>query len=274
MKRFIPILVACSMGTFLHGCNAGDGTGLNDDGQPVDLSLPDPPSQPEPPDEDSLQANLASIQEKVLVPRCTQCHAGGNAPLGLAMDDLATSQSNLINVDSATNSSFKRVLPGDAENSFLYLKISGAPIAGNQMPLGEAPLDQETQNTIKDWINNGAPIDSSQVTVVANTMSVTADTVSVALAFSNEMSSDTLSANDVQVFSTTNNELISATTNIQWSDEKTLNINISGLDPALTGIALVLNEPLTSTIIDKHGFVLDGDMDGNEGGVFTYEILK
>jgi len=93
---------------------------------------------------DAIETNLAFIQEKVLTPICAQCHFGNNAPLGLRMDNLDTLIVNLFDVDSATNPTFKRVQPGDTDNSFFYLKIIGAAIAGNQMPLGQSPLDTDT----------------------------------------------------------------------------------------------------------------------------------
>ena len=59
MKALLPMLVCL----YLFGCGAGDGTGLDQDGQPIDPDSSDPAPQP-PVDPDALQPTLASIQEK------------------------------------------------------------------------------------------------------------------------------------------------------------------------------------------------------------------
>ena len=53
---------------------------------------------------------------------------------------------------------FLRVNPGNPDESYMVLKIEGAPgIEGGQMPLGETPLPQATIDAIRQWITNGAP---------------------------------------------------------------------------------------------------------------------
>ena len=51
----------------------------------------------------------------------------------------------------------KRVVAGDALNSFVYLKISQTtPPCGVRMPFGLPPLSVANQMTIFDWIQQGA----------------------------------------------------------------------------------------------------------------------
>ena len=63
----------------------------------------------------------------------------------------------LVNADAWSEPAFKRVLPGDAENSYLVIKLEGRQLVGLQMPLDADPLDEIDLTNIKNWINNGAP---------------------------------------------------------------------------------------------------------------------
>ncbi|WP_395344517.1 hypothetical protein PN836_007050 [Ningiella sp. W23] len=284
MKTHKRLLIALFAALILAGCNAGDGEGLDNNGQPIDPNQPetpvDPPvepppeqpGQPTPPDDGSIRPTLASIQEKVFTPICVQCHAGGNAPLGLGLDDLETSQSNLIDIDSATNPTFKRVLPGDADNSFLYLKISGAPIAGNQMPLGLAPLDQETQDTIKQWINDGAPIDATQVTAAVKIDRTVAKQITARISFSQAIQKSSFDVASALLVNPLNGATVVSNTTFSWLDEKTLNVQFSGLENMPSALNLILNQPSLSSITSESGYVLDGDMDGYQGGALVHEI--
>jgi hypothetical protein len=256
----------------LMGCSAGDGEGLDGNGLPITAETPDPIPEP-PTDNNGIQPNLESIQEHVLTPICTQCHAGNNAPLGLAMDDLQTSIENLIDVDSATNPTFKRVLPGDGDNSFLYLKISGAAIAGNQMPLGQTPLDANTQSVIKEWIDSGAPIDNQQLTGAGQTITSANSSATVAMQFSQAIDSQSLNANHIILQSQTQlNNLQVATVELEWLSAQQLLIHISDIPSGIEKLKVSFNQPNISTVISQQGMILDGDIDGQAGGEFQHEI--
>ena len=56
---------------------------------------------------------------------------------------------------SIENGALKRVLPNDADNSYLIKKLEGT--AGTQMPLGGQPLSAATIAKIRAWITSGAP---------------------------------------------------------------------------------------------------------------------
>lgn len=271
MKTFYLLLVSA----LLTACNAGSGEGLDDNGQPISSApdVPAPPTTPETPEEPAgLQANLESIQNEVLTPICTQCHAGGNAPLGLRMDDLETSAANLINVDSATNSTFKRVLPGDAENSFFYLKIIGAAIAGNQMPLGQTPLDSQTQETIKQWIDSGAPLSSQQLTAAAKTVKASSSSAEISLTFSQPMDSATLQNSSFSLVDALSKNAILAETSINWLTPQVMTLSFTADNLSLQQPILIINQPSLSTVTSLIGHQLDGDRDGIEGGEFHHEI--
>ncbi len=67
----------------------------------------------------------------------------------------AHSAASLINVASIENGALKRVLPNDADNSYLIKKLEGT--AGSRMPLGGQPLSTATIAQIRAWITSGAP---------------------------------------------------------------------------------------------------------------------
>jgi hypothetical protein len=100
-----------------------------------------------------LQATLSSIQTNIFTPKCAVpgCHVtGGGAPMSLAA---GVARANLVGVNSAYGR--LRVASGDANNSVLYLKVTGANGVGGRMPPA-APLSQAETDSIKAWINAGA----------------------------------------------------------------------------------------------------------------------
>ncbi|MGH7492194.1 MAG: hypothetical protein ACREOO_07345 [bacterium] len=99
-----------------------------------------------------LQPTLSSIQANIFTPKCVNagCHPGGNAPMSLANGQ---SFGMLVNQASAYNR--PRVAPGNANNSALYLKVSGTTL-GARMPTVGQPLSAAEVSTIQTWINNGA----------------------------------------------------------------------------------------------------------------------
>ena len=62
---------------------------------------------------------------------------------------------NLVNV-TATQASVARVIPGNANDSYLVVKLEGRQSFGQQMPLGGSALDNIDLTNIKNWINQGA----------------------------------------------------------------------------------------------------------------------
>ncbi|RMH12875.1 MAG: hypothetical protein D6701_13015 [Gemmatimonadetes bacterium] len=68
----------------------------------------------------------------------------------------AVAYDNLVNVQ-ATSENFRRVLPGDPQNSYIVIKLEGRQSVGSRMPLGQAPLDNIDLTNIRNWISSGAP---------------------------------------------------------------------------------------------------------------------
>jgi hypothetical protein len=137
--------VAAAASALLTGC-AGNGVGLDQSGRPL------PPGGGT---GGALTADFASIQDHVLTPICTVCHAGGSAPQGLRLD-ATNSYALLVGVPSTEVPAILRVKPGDPDNSYLIQKLEGHASVGAQMPFGGPPLAAETIAVIRQWILDGA----------------------------------------------------------------------------------------------------------------------
>ena len=62
-----------------------------------------------------------------------------------------------VGVDSTELSGFKRIVPNNAADSYLYMKIAGDPrIVGERMPFFATPLTAEQIEAVRLWIEAGA----------------------------------------------------------------------------------------------------------------------
>jgi len=127
----------------LAGCTAGNGEGLDQNGQPIPINPP-------------VDSDFQEIQDTVFSPICAQCHIGSNAPQGLRLD-AANSYAMLVNVASAEVPNLLRVNPGNPDQSYIVHKIQGNAAVGGRMPLGQAALPQDRIDLIRSWIASGAP---------------------------------------------------------------------------------------------------------------------
>jgi hypothetical protein len=153
---FLTGVAAVAVG--LGGC-AGNGDGLNSNGQPIGSSGGGNSGGST--GGGTVTADFESIQENVFTPICSPCHSGASAPQGLMLD-AAHSYNLLVGVPSNEVPSLDRVKQGDPASSYIIIKLTnGAGIVGNQMPLGEKPLPSATIAAISQWITNGAPPASS-----------------------------------------------------------------------------------------------------------------
>jgi len=142
--RNLPGLIVqlCLLSCLLSGCGAGNGDGLDENE-----------------DKTNIDPTLTSIQETIFTPICAQCHVGSGAPRGLRLDSLDRSMSSLLDVIADEDNNVFRVLIGDAENSYLIQKLEGTASFGSRMPLGQPALSQDTIDVIKEWINDGTPVE-------------------------------------------------------------------------------------------------------------------
>ncbi len=116
------------------------------------------PEEPEPPQEQPIANPSFSqdIQAAIFNGSCSLsgCHnATASAGLNLTQGN---AYNNLVNVNSTQDPTKTRVLPSDANNSYLVIKIEGRQTIGGRMPLNRTPLSGTKIQNIKNWINNGA----------------------------------------------------------------------------------------------------------------------
>jgi len=136
-----------ALGAALLGACAGNGEGLDANGQPLGSGGGTPPP---------LTADFQSIQDNVFTPVCVRCHSGAGAPEGLQLD-AAHSYALLVGVPSNEEPGVLRVQPGVPDSSYIVLKLEGSSaIVGAQMPFGGPPLPQSTIDVIRQWISDGA----------------------------------------------------------------------------------------------------------------------
>ncbi len=81
------------------------------------------------------------------------CHGSAMAA-GLNLQSGA-SYASLVNV-TASSEPVLRVIPSNADGSYLVVKLEGRQSVGSRMPLGGQSLDQTDLTNIKNWINRGA----------------------------------------------------------------------------------------------------------------------
>src|SRR5207302_3794555 len=83
---------------------------------------------------------------------CAQpgCHSGSR-PAGNQNLEKGSAYANIVNVASSEQPKLKRVLPGDAANSYLFQKV-----AAGLMPRTGGPLTAADIDLIRQWINAGA----------------------------------------------------------------------------------------------------------------------
>lgn len=132
-------LAGCLSLALLAAACAGDGVIVLDEGPP-------PPQGP----------SLTELQESIFTPQCAfeGCHA---PPAQHGMNLTAgNTYANIVGVDAVELSPFKRVAPGNAADSYLYMKIAGDPrIAGERMPFGGILTELEIE-AVRTWIDAGA----------------------------------------------------------------------------------------------------------------------
>lgn len=116
------------------------------------MNIPDPPVDRE--------VFFATEIQPILTEKCAGCHSDGGFADGqgipMRLVDGLTLDS-IVNQPSALNPDFTLVIPFDAANSLLFLKISeDDPPAGSTMPLIGATLLSDELGIIRDWIDQVA----------------------------------------------------------------------------------------------------------------------
>ncbi|HXV78212.1 MAG TPA: hypothetical protein VD788_18015 [Candidatus Polarisedimenticolaceae bacterium] len=101
---------------------------------------------------------LATVQQQVFSPSCavTDCHIGPDPEQGLDLS-AGSAYANLVNVQAAEINNYMRVEPGNAADSYVYMKITNdLRILGDPMPLVGGPLSDSKIRLVERWIDEGA----------------------------------------------------------------------------------------------------------------------
>lgn len=118
------------------------------DGVVSDDSGPPPPGAP----------TLSFLQASLFTPRCALpgCHVAPSPQQGLELSDGATFPFT-VGIDANELSTFKRVAPGNAADSYLYMKLAGDPrVIGGPMPGDGTTLTATEIDGVRQWIDAGA----------------------------------------------------------------------------------------------------------------------
>ena len=110
-------------------------------------------------DSDSAPKTFSTLYADVLSPSCgfSSCHGGGaGAPF---FGDEQTAYDSLVDAESSGAEGEVLVRPGDADNSYLILKLEDAEgIVGDAMPPSTS-IDEERIGWLREWIDAGASRD-------------------------------------------------------------------------------------------------------------------
>jgi len=110
----------------------------------------------------SIQAQIFESTDSAGRRACVSCHTNvGRTPAAGLMLTHDAAYDQIVNVPSTRKAGAIRVIPGDADNSYLVHKVEGLPdITGVRMPFSGPPYLTDGQILIlKRWIALGAPRD-------------------------------------------------------------------------------------------------------------------
>jgi hypothetical protein len=116
----------------------------------------------------SAPPTFTTVYTTTITNKCSPCHTtAGGAGVMFGMLDMTTqanAYANLVNKPAAgvqCGGKGTRVVPGNANQSIMYLKVSldDPSPCGNKMPDNLAPLAQSEADGIEAWINAGAKND-------------------------------------------------------------------------------------------------------------------
>ena len=244
----------------LTGCSAGNGEGLDQNGQPI------PPTPPP-------NTDFQEIQDTVFTPICTQCHSGANAPQGLRLD-AANSYALLVNVNSNEVASLKRVNPGNPDQSYLVQKIQGNASVGGRMPLGQAALPQDRIDLIRRWIAAGAPQGSAPPNNLMVTSSIPGagevanpGVSKLTVIFAGDVDASLAASGTFELVDGFDQPVALAKASVPEGRPNVVELTLARQLPAGSYQLRVRGEGPVA-LADTAGHVLDGDADGVPGGDF------
>ena len=244
----------------LAACTAGNGEGLDQNGQPIPIVPP-------------AQSDFQEIQDTVFTPICTQCHIGASAPQGLRLD-AANSYAMLVNVNSNEVPTLKRVNPGNPDQSYIVHKIQGNQAVGGRMPLGQAQLPQDRIDLIRQWIAAGA----QPAAVAPNNLVVTssipasgemaaAGTAKITVVFARDVDASLANAQTLALTDGFDQPVAIQQVQVPAGRPNVVELTLAKALPA-GSYQLAVRGQGPVALADTAGHVLDGDADGVAGGDF------
>jgi hypothetical protein len=114
------------------------------------------PTQPQPRGADTTVSFSNQVQP-IFTANCALggCHSGPQPQDGMSLA-AGSAYNQIVNKPCIDVPGYLLVKPFFADSSFLYLKITGNPIAGIRMPYGRPPLPDSLIVLVGKWINQGA----------------------------------------------------------------------------------------------------------------------
>ena len=115
--------------------------------------------------EQAPTASFAAIQTVIFNGKgCSNsgCHGGSRPANGMNLST-GIAYDSIVDIAARVGGGLKRIMPGDADNSFLYRKVAAKTnpgsftIAGSPMPLTGSALSSDQMAAVALWINEGAP---------------------------------------------------------------------------------------------------------------------
>ncbi len=137
MGRLIKSAVLLALLGLASGCGGGGGESATG-GQPV---------------------SFAQVEQVFAKYSCAACHPSVNPSLDLSPGHI---YENVVGIRAVEDPNLIRVVAGDPERSFLYVKIVGVPelgdipAIGSRMPQGAARMAQADLDLVRAWILQGA----------------------------------------------------------------------------------------------------------------------
>jgi hypothetical protein len=243
----------------LAGCTAGNGEGLDANGEPI---APAP-----------ANSDFQEIQSTIFTPICTGCHSGANAPQGLRLD-AANSYALLVNVNANEVPTLRRVNPGSPDTSYLVQKIQGTASVGGRMPLGQAALPQDRIDLVRRWIAAGAPQSGSPPNNLTVSSSIpaggevaAAGVSKLTVIFAGDVDAALAASDTFELRDALDLPVAVAQARVPLGRPNVVELTLTHALPAGSYQLRVRGEGPVA-LADTAGRVLDGDADGVPGGDF------
>jgi hypothetical protein len=245
----------------MAACTAGDGAGLDQNGQPI-------PTNP------VATSDFQQIQDTIFTPICTACHIGANAPQGLRLD-AANSYAMIVNVASSEVPGLMRINPGNPDASYLVQKIQGTAAQGVRMPANGPPyLAQDQIDLVRRWVAAGAPSASAAPDNMTVSSSVPASGEVAAagldkltVIFAADVDAALAASGTFELRDGFDQPVALAQVRVPDGRPRVVELTLArGLAPGSYQLAVHGQGPVA--LADTAGHVLDGDADGTAGGDF------